>query len=127
MMPMRHFDEARRIWAEQVPARGQADTVLGELLRGIEKLRWEAQNNGNINWSDQFDRLADFIEETLAQSEAFDAAAVAEVHADMARLRNFEEPETDDEPYDRLSDRVVEWSRMQDGPVPRQHDPRRSI
>jgi len=45
----------------------------------------------------------------------------------MARLRNFEEPETDDDPYDRLSDRVVEWSRMQDGPVPRQHDPRRSI
>ena len=124
---MTHFDEARRIWAEQVPASGQADTVQGELLRGVEKLRWEAQNNGNVNWSEQFENFADFIEETLVESARFDVAAVAEIRADIARLRNFDEPETNDNPYDRLSVRVVEWSLAQGAPTPRAHDPNRYI
>jgi hypothetical protein len=29
--------------------RGLADTVQGELLRAVEKLRDEAQRNGNVN------------------------------------------------------------------------------
>jgi len=123
---MKHFDEARRIWTEQVPPRGQSYTVQGELLRGVEKLRWEAQNNGNINWSDQFEDLASFIEQTLVESGDFDVAAAAEIRADIARLRNFDEPETNDAPYDRLSDRVVEWSRAH-GPVPRAQDTKRYI
>jgi hypothetical protein len=45
----------------------------------------------------------------------------------MARLRNYEEPETNDDPYDRLADRIVEWSRARDGLVPHQHDTNRSI
>ena len=65
-MAMKHLDEARTIWNEQVPSRGQAETVQGELLRSVEKLRWEAQTNGNINRDDQFELLAAFIETTLA-------------------------------------------------------------
>lgn len=124
---MTYFDEARQIWSEQVPPRGQSDTVQGELLRGIEKLRWEAQTNGNVNWSDQFSNFASWIERTLIDSQVFDVNAVAEIGDDIGRLRAFEHPETDDAPYDRLTDRVVEWSREQGRPVPREHDPHRSI
>jgi hypothetical protein len=37
------------IWRHMVPKSGQSGTVQGELLRAVEKLRWEAQSNGNIN------------------------------------------------------------------------------
>jgi hypothetical protein len=115
---VRYFDEAREIWSQHVPPRGQADTVQGELLRGIEKLRREAQTNGNINWSDQFENFATWIETTLSDSGVFDAAAVAEIHADIVRVRNFEYPATDDAPYDRLADRTVEWSQAKMGRSP---------
>jgi hypothetical protein len=46
---MRYLDEAGAIWKTKVPPSGQADTIEGELLRAVEKLRWEAQGNGNIN------------------------------------------------------------------------------
>lgn len=123
-MAMKHLDEAQTIWDEQVPSRGQAKTVQGELLRSVEKLRWEAQANGNVNWDNQFELLADFVETTLERSRVFDAEAMREIRADLARLRNYETPEVSDEPYDRLADRVVEYSRAQDGPVPRTPDPR---
>jgi hypothetical protein len=76
---VRYIEEARQIWSEQVPASAQAGTVQGELLRGIEKLRWEAQTNGNINWNDQFADFASWIERTLTDSGAFGADAVSEI------------------------------------------------
>lgn len=45
-----YFEECRIIWRNFVPKSGQADSLQGEMLRQIEKLRYEAQNNGNINW-----------------------------------------------------------------------------
>src|SRR5690348_5721274 len=124
-MAMELLDEAHTIWNEQVPSQGQAETVQGELLRCVEKLRWEAQTNGNVNWDDQFELLAAFIEKTLEASGVFDAEAMSEILADIARLRDYEMPEASDDPYDRLSDRVVEYSRAQDGPVP--HTPDRRL
>nr|WP_176573403.1 hypothetical protein [Nonomuraea pusilla] len=45
-MDAQYAEETRRIWKTYVPLRGQADTVQGELLRAVEKLRDEAQSNG---------------------------------------------------------------------------------
>src|SRR5947208_3584268 len=39
-------DIARWIWKTLVPKSGQAAFVQAEILRAIEKLRWEAQGNG---------------------------------------------------------------------------------
>ena len=36
---MFYEDEARAIWKEFAPPSGQADTVQGELMRAVEKLR----------------------------------------------------------------------------------------
>lgn len=46
----KYFDECKYIWANYVPKSGQAQNLQGELLREIEKLRCEAQDNGNMNW-----------------------------------------------------------------------------
>jgi len=51
---MKYFEEAKQIWVNYVPKSGQSDTVEGELIRAIEKLRYEAQNNGNVNWDQGF-------------------------------------------------------------------------
>lgn len=124
---MRHADDAAEIWHEQVPRRGQADTVQGEVLRAVEKLRDEACRNGNINWSRNHEILATYVRDTLLAWDGLDADGRAEVERDVARLLDFEHPETDDGPYDRLTDRLVEWDRAQEGPVPREHDPRLEI
>ena len=50
-------DVAKWIWQTLVPNQGQAALVQAEVLRAIEKLRWEAQSNSNINWDNRFDML----------------------------------------------------------------------
>ena len=120
---MRHFEEAKHIWKTLVPKSGQADTVQGELIRAIERLRWESQNNGNGNWDAGFERFCVFIEQTLAVSPPFDADAVLEIRTDVLRLRNYEEPYLEDDLYDRLSDRTVEFHRHLGRIVHREHDP----
>jgi hypothetical protein len=108
---MDHFDEASRIWREFVPKRGQAQTVQGELLRAVEKLRDEAIRNGNINWDGGFEILLAYLGAKLLDKAVFEEPLLADTEAILLRLKNFDEPLTDDEPYDRLSDRVVEYYR----------------
>ena len=120
---MRYPDEAKALWQTYVPAQGQADSVQGELMRGIEKLRDEAQRNGNANWDSGHVVLADFIRDTLIPSGLFDEAATAEIQTDVTRLLDADRPETSDEPYDRLTDRIVEWARAHPDPVPHPPNP----
>lgn len=124
---MRYEQEARTLWQTYVPKRGQADTVQGELIRAVEKLRDEAQRNGNINWRRDHVILAEYVRETLIRSGLFDEEATAEIQRDIARLLDYEHPETMDEPYDRLTDHIVEWARAHPEAVPRQPDRRLKI
>lgn len=61
-----HLDALRYIWKTEVPKQGKTSTVQGELLRQLEKLRWEAQENGNINWWEEYSGYCQFILETLS-------------------------------------------------------------
>ncbi|MBR7007550.1 MAG: hypothetical protein IKH90_02840 [Ruminococcus sp.] len=67
-----HFDVCKKIWDTKVPDEGQADTLQGELLREIEKLRTEAMDNGNVNWDDNFAFFCDNIKQTFEKSGLFD-------------------------------------------------------
>jgi hypothetical protein len=124
---MRYQKEAKALWQSYVPKRGQADTVQGELIRAVEKLRDEAQRNGNVNWKSDHVKLVKYLRETLMSSALFDPPSRGEIEQDLARLLDYEHPETSDEPYDRLTDRIVEWARTQPAPVPRQPDPQLKI
>ena len=68
----KHFEECKYIWKKLVPKSGQADNLQGEMVRQLEKLRYEAQNNGNINWCDDFNYFCDFLKEHLGNSETID-------------------------------------------------------
>lgn len=63
----KYFEQCKYIWKNYVPKQGQAEVLQGELLRELEKLRCEAQDNGNINWDDDFAYFCDFIKDTLNQ------------------------------------------------------------
>jgi hypothetical protein len=120
---MQHLDEARQIWRECVPKSGQADTVHGELLRAVEKLRDEASRNGNANWDVGFEMLLDFLEGRLLDETVYSDAALAETRTALDRLRDFEHPCLDGALFDRLGDRVVEYLRHY-GTQPHMRNPR---
>ena len=72
-----YFEECKYIWKNYVPSRGWANGLQGELLREIEKIRCEAQDNGNINWDDDYSYFCDFISERLCEQPIFTATEKA--------------------------------------------------
>jgi hypothetical protein len=118
-----YLQEARSLWQTSVPPHGQAPTVQGELLRAVEKLRDEAQRNGNLNWSSGHEAFIAYLRETLIGSAMFDQTAAQEIETDLARLAKFEYPETSEAPYDRLTDRLIEWCHAHPEPIPHTRNP----
>ena len=75
----KYFDECKYIWKNYVPKRGQATNLQGELLREIEKIRCEAQDNGNINWDDDFSYFCDFISNKLSEQSIYSTQEKEEI------------------------------------------------
>jgi hypothetical protein len=119
------FDTAKWVWKNLVPKSGQSDTVQGELLRCVEKLAWEAQNNGNGNWGPQsdFEKLLQYLEDTLCAEPDFDSEAKQSIKRDVKRLRRYKQPYTDEDLYDRLTEHVVAYFRLHPQLIPKPHDP----
>jgi hypothetical protein len=120
---VKYSDEPRSLWQTSVPRSGQAATVQGELLRAVEKLRDEAQRNGNLNWNHGHRALIAYLQDTLLGSALFDQAAVREIETDLDRLSRYEYPESSVTPYDRLADGVIEWCHAHPKPLPRTANP----
>jgi hypothetical protein len=120
---VKYLEGARSLWQTSVPANGQAATVQGELLRAVERLRDEARRNGNLNWASGHEVFIEYLRENLLGSAWFDQIAAQEIQADLDRLSRFEYPETSEAPYDRLSDRVIEWCHAHPEPVPHAPNP----
>lgn len=105
-----YFETAKVIWQKLVPKSGQADTVQGELLRAIEKLRDEAQRNGNGNFNKNCHGiLVDYLRQNLVDENIFTKETTEEINADLDRLAKKNSPYTDDDIYDRITNRIVDW------------------
>ena len=72
-----------------MPKSGQSGTVQGELLRAVEKLRWKAQSNGNINWDEGFLILVEYLRTTLTADSSFTDVERITINVDLDRLRDF--------------------------------------
>jgi hypothetical protein len=116
-----YLEEGRRIWSEFVPPSGQSDTVQGELLRAVEKLRDEAIRNGNCNWDQGFRILISYLRSHLLDKAVFSADQIDRTNSILKRLRRGSDPLLEDEPFDYLSDRVVDYYRHY-GSKPHRHD-----
>lgn len=113
------------VWDYLIPESGQALTVQGELFRAIQKLRWEAQENGNINWDDCFIKFIDYLHKHLVKNSELASEAKLSIERDLNRLRNFlsvdeledeeqadELPYVEDDLYDRLTDQAINYCRQ---------------
>ena len=106
---MKYFKESQEIWRKFVPKSGQADTVQGELLRAVEKLGDEAQRNGNGNWDEGFELLLSYLGKHLLDSSVYSGDTIRGAETALARLSNHDDPYLEDDLYDGLCDRVVEY------------------
>ncbi len=103
---LKYPEVCQEIWKNLVPKSGEADSVQGELLRAIEKLRDEAQRNGNGNYNAMHKNLALYIKEKLIESGLFDEKAIK---ADIKPLTFKTIPYLEDDIYDRFCDRIAEF------------------
>lgn len=113
----------RYIWKNFVPKSGQSDTVQGELLRANEKLRDEAHRNGNGNWDNGHELLANFIKGTLSESSDLSWLQKRRLRADIEILLNYDEPYLKDDLFDRIEKAILDWYVKNRDPIPREHNP----
>ncbi|HCS40534.1 MAG TPA: hypothetical protein DIW44_13240 [Anaerolineaceae bacterium] len=130
------FEIAKWIWQNLVPKQGQADSIQGEILRAIERLRTEAQENGNINWDDGYEQFVAFLQATFENENNFSAEIKESINSDLFRLKNFLPvdklefdsqksmlPYVDDDLYDRLDGHLIQFCRLHPQVIPRKHNP----
>ena len=133
-----YFNECKYIWKNYVPKYGQSNTLQGELLREIEKIRYEAQNNGNINWDDDYLYFCDFITNSLLEQSVFSQDEKNEIRIIMTYIKecgsyakdffNNEIYEieldllkiayTDDNLYDIICDKIGKLQKDHSEPIP---------
>lgn len=138
---MKYCSECKYIWKTYVPERGQCSVLQGEVLREIEKLRYEAQNNGNVNWDEGFEGFCRFIGSTLCGMDIYTASekkTYAMILNFLARCGRYAlkvaegglteedfDPDmiahTNDNLYDILADAVGYWQHVSPEPVPYEH------
>ena len=121
-----YLEIGRFIWQNYVPKQGQADTVQGELLRAAEKLRDESQRNGNINWDGGHDMLAMYILQTLQSSADVPDDAKLQLGRDIARIRDYRNPYTEDDLFDRVEKVIFDWYLRNKEPIPKAKNPKLS-
>ncbi len=113
---------ATNIWQTHVPQSGQSLTVEGELIRAVEKLRDEAQRNGNGNWDKGHVIFVNYIAKKLANEPVFTALQQMRIREIIYKLRQDDLVELDDETYDYLTSRIVQYYKKY-GSQPRKINP----
>ena len=138
---MEYFNVCKEIWSRWVPQRGQSQVLQGELLRQIERLRYEAQTNENRNWNDDFLYYCDFLRANLREADCLTPEEREGVNAALVRLRscgevayryyrgeitreeleedyNGELAYTDNDLYDRVCDAIALFYRANPEAIP---------
>jgi hypothetical protein len=116
-----------KLWDALVPARGQAKTVQGEVIRITGKLTREAYTNGNINWGRDCSKMWKFVADTIDDPDVFTAAERAEVHEWVKTIiRDHTWPDVSGEgsPYYRVTERAVVWVEAHPKPIRHKPDPK---
>ena len=105
-----YLEKGKFIWQNFVPKSGQAETVQGELLRAIEKLRDEAHRNGNANFNKNcHEILVEYLREKLTDKKIFDAETIEQINTDLDKIKIENQPYLEDDIFDRIDDRIVDW------------------
>ncbi len=110
MTQEKYLEHGKNIWQDFVPKSGQAEFVQGELLRAIEKLRDEAHRNGNGNFNENCHGiLIQYLRTKLSDKQVFEDKTIEQINRDLDRLSIEDQPYTDDDIFDEIDDRIVDW------------------
>jgi len=98
------------MWQKLVPSTGQATTTQGELLRAIEKLREEAQRNRNCNFNKNcHGLLIEYLKKYLLDESIFKDETISKIKNDLKQISYKTMPYTEDDIYENISMRIVDW------------------
>jgi len=67
--------------------------------------------------------FCDYLEITLCDSGVFNLLQKTKIRSNIKRLRKYNNPYLEDDVYDELTDRVVEWYFKNQQPIFKPHDP----
>jgi hypothetical protein len=110
---------AKVMWQRLVLKSGQVDTIQGELLRAIEKLRDEAQRNGNANFNkDHHGAFIAYLKKYLLDENIFDKETLAEIKKDLKQISFKSIPYLKDDIYDKIVERIIDWYLENPNPIP---------
>lgn len=116
-----HFEECKKIWQTQVPTIGESDSVQGEMLREIEKMRYEAVQNGNANWDDSYSFFCGNLYDLLSAANVLDEEKCETLRTVLDYLKLCGESgkvHTDFDVYDYVNDCIAAYSFAHPEPVP---------
>ena len=116
-------EKQRYIWDNYISARGQSEYVQGELLRALTRLHAEANNNGNVNWDDGFEKLAVYLRDTVKEYNILNEQEFEVFKDDVERLLIYTEPYMEDDLYGRIGRVVVEFYIQHPEPIKREINP----
>jgi hypothetical protein len=95
------------------------------LLRAIEKLADEAQRNGNINFNENCHGiLIGYLRKYLTDSLLFNEQTIIQINKDLDRISIDDDPYTEDDLYDRLRERIIDWYLKNITPIPNNENPK---
>jgi polyhydroxyalkanoate synthesis regulator phasin len=108
-MNKEYFKLAQDIWEKDVPQNGQSKTIQGELIRSIEKLREEAQRNGNANYDEGHSMMLEYVSDILIDNKVFSDKQNTKIKEIISELEKKDQITIKDRYYDFLTERVVDW------------------
>ena len=117
--------EFKRLWKDLVPLQGQANTLQGELVRAIGRLKDEAFRNGNQNFGRNHRMLCEFIRENLRDPKVFGPTELEEIDKCVDRILDEKRPDVTGPStcFHRLFEMTVKWCEAHPDLIQRDHNP----
>ena len=117
--------EFKRLWKDLVPSEGQANSVQGELIRAVGRLKDEAFRNGNQNFGRNHRILCKYIRETMTDADVFSRDEIGEINRWIDRVLDAEHPDVlgPATSFHHLFEMAVRWCQAHSDPIPRAPNP----
>lgn len=125
---MSYLDDANALREHYVlDADAQAATVQGEMIRSLDAIRREAVEHGNEHRTKDHEIMVDFLREILCGGGLFERPIREQLDADLDSIAVTSPPETGRAPYDRITERIVDWHHLHPDLMPHHPNPALTI
>ncbi|MCJ8313801.1 MAG: ankyrin repeat domain-containing protein [Saccharospirillaceae bacterium] len=102
----------QKLWGELIPSSGYAQTIQGEVMRIADKVGYEINENGSINWDEDFNKMLVKYVEILESGVALKKWEIVEIKSMTSNLDNLCDN------TDLLLESSINWVSQNKMPVP---------